>query len=254
MIVCEDGDGVICVGQSSHAWISGQLARRWGNEEFARPEPFDEVCLGAEQHDVGMAEWDLEPELDPETGWPRNFMAMPLETHIRLWREAPRKALTQSPYAALVISMHGAALYAKRDTKEPDPERSELVRSFLAEQEAFQRDLLEKLDEDPERARRNQRLVWALDFLSLALLVQWEFDEVRAPTTPGRPDRDVKIAPESDGARTVRPWPFDERSIRVRCDGRRLTEKSRDDTELHERLAAAPWVTLEFELRRQEDA
>ena len=29
---------VIAIGQASHAWISGQLARAWGNALFAKPE------------------------------------------------------------------------------------------------------------------------------------------------------------------------------------------------------------------------
>jgi hypothetical protein len=52
----EEGDAVIVIGQASRAWISGQLARAWGNERFAALEPREEVCLAAEQHDVGMAE------------------------------------------------------------------------------------------------------------------------------------------------------------------------------------------------------
>ena len=55
MLVRPDGDSVLCIGQASHAWISGQMARAWA-EPFER---HDEVCLAAEQHDVGMAEWDL---------------------------------------------------------------------------------------------------------------------------------------------------------------------------------------------------
>ncbi len=61
MIVVEHGNRTLCVGQAAHAWISGQLAREWGNDAFASPEPLHDVCLGAEQHDVGMAEWDLAP-------------------------------------------------------------------------------------------------------------------------------------------------------------------------------------------------
>src|SRR3954453_676104 len=143
MVLHETDSGVICIGQASHAWVSGQLARRWGNERFARPEPFEEDCLGAEQHDVGMAEWDLEPELDPDTGLPRSFMGMPLGTHLELWSKAPSKVLTQSPYAALVVSMHGRALYAREDTLEPDTDSSKAVHRFVEEQEAFQRDLME---------------------------------------------------------------------------------------------------------------
>src|SRR6185312_9496068 len=56
-----DSRGVLAIGQPSHAWISGQLARIWGNARFGAVEPYEEVCLGAEQHDVGMADWDLAP-------------------------------------------------------------------------------------------------------------------------------------------------------------------------------------------------
>src|SRR3954466_7381376 len=167
MVLHETESGVICIGQASPAWGAGQLARRWGNDRFARPDPFDEVCLGAEQHDVGMAQWDLHPELNPETGLPRSFMEMPLLTHLELWSKAPEKVLTQSPYAALLVSMHGHALSARRDTMEPDSDDSRAVARFVREREAYERDLIASLGEDPDRARRNQVLVWALDFLSL---------------------------------------------------------------------------------------
>src|SRR3954447_22442390 len=180
MVLHETESGVICIGQASHAWVAGQLARRWGNDRFAKPDPFDEVCLGAEQHDVGMAEWDRLPDLDPETGLPRSFMDMPLATHLELWSQAPDKVLTQSPYAALLVSMHGHALYARRDTLEPGSDDSKAVEDFVKQQEAYQRDLLTAMDEDPDRARRNQVLVWALDFLSLAPLMGWIPDTVPA--------------------------------------------------------------------------
>src|SRR3954452_24124756 len=244
MVLHETEDGVICIGQASHAWVSGQLARRWGNERFARPEPFDEVCLGAEQHDVGMAEWDLGSDLNPDTGRPRSFMEMPLATHLGLWSRAPRKVLTQSPYAALIVSMHGHALYANRDTLEPGEGDSDAVRRFVAEQEAFQADLLRTMDEDPDRARRNQVLVWALDFLSLAPLMGWLPDTVQAPTRPGEPHAELDVRP-ADGLRlTVDPWPFSEDEVRIRYQGRRLDRPFEDEGELHAALAAAPWTTL----------
>jgi hypothetical protein len=252
MVIHDDNDGsVICVGQASHAWISGQLARHWGNDRFDRPEPFAEVCLGAEQHDVGMAEWDLTPKLNGNTGRPCSFLEMPLATHLELWSEAPRKVLTQSPYAALLVSMHGHALYARRDTTEPDTDESTAVRRFVTEQEAFQRDLLSHLDEDPDRARHNQKLVWALDFLSLAPLVGWVPDSVPAPTRLGEPPAELKV--ESAGRRsvTVDPWPFGPDEIEVRCHGRRLTDRYEDETELRAALAGAPWLTLRFRLARR---
>jgi hypothetical protein len=237
--------GFVCIGQASHAWVSGQLARRWGNERFAPPEPFDEVCLGAEQHDIGMAEWDLTPELDPETGAPRSFMDMPLQTHLELWSKAPRKVLTQSPYAALLVSMHGHALYARRDTLEPDAEESQAVRRFVAEQEAFQQDILDHLDDGREHVRRNQRLVWALDFLSLAPIMGWVPDTVPAPTRDGEPDAELEVQQAGALEFSVDPWPFHERRLTVRYQGRRLDRPARDQGELDAALAAAPWVTVQ---------
>jgi hypothetical protein len=214
------------------------MARAWA-EPF---EPHEEVCLAAEQHDVGMAEWDLAPTLDEDTGWPRAFTNMPLQTHLELWTAAPHKVMTQSPYAALLVSMHGHALYARNDTLEPGTDESARVARFVANQEAFQAGLMARLGEDPERARRNQRLLWAWDFLSLALLVGWEDEALPTPDGP----LEVRVA----GTRhiTVDPWPFAAPRLDLRCAGRRLAEPCSTPGELHARLAAAPWLTLDCAL------
>ena len=49
------------IGQPAHAWVSGQLARAWGNAAFPAPAPREPFCLAAEQHDVGWADADLAP-------------------------------------------------------------------------------------------------------------------------------------------------------------------------------------------------
>src|SRR5450759_3279039 len=59
MMLAAHRDGHVVVTQPAHAWLSGQLARAWGNERFGRFEPWEDVCLAAEQHDVGMTAWDL---------------------------------------------------------------------------------------------------------------------------------------------------------------------------------------------------
>src|SRR2546430_17152626 len=106
VILREDGDAVIAIGQPAHAWLSGQLARAWGNERFPAPEPREEVCLAAEQHDIGMAAWDAEPRPNPETGRPLSFMEMPTSVHLELLTRAPRLALAPGRYAALLVSLH----------------------------------------------------------------------------------------------------------------------------------------------------
>jgi hypothetical protein len=249
MIVRPHPQGLLCVGQASHAWVAGQLARAWGNASFAAPDPFEEVCLGAEQHDVGMAEYDLKPELDPETGGPRDFMNMPLATHLRLWSEAPRKLLTQSPFAALTCSLHGHALYDHEDTLEPGSEDSRAVARFVAEQEAFQRELARALDLHPDTLTHTQKLVWAVDFFSLSLFMDWDPDTVDAPTAPGADLEEIRVRKQGDSTLYVDPWPFATREIRVVAAGRILGSRSKTEDELHAALDAAPWVSLPFELR-----
>ena len=101
--------------QQAHAWVSGQIARAWGNDRFDVPEPRDQVCLAAEQHDLGMTTYDMDPDLDPETGFPLSFMEMPLERHLAVWRQAPELMRVQDRYAALLVSLHGSALYERRE-------------------------------------------------------------------------------------------------------------------------------------------
>ena len=250
MIVRRHEDRLLCVGQASHAWISGQLAARWGNDGFAPADPYHPVCLGAEQHDIGMAEYDLAPQLDPETGGPRSFMDMPLATHLELWSEAPRKLLSQSPFAALICSMHGHALYADDDTLEPGTDDSDAVRRFVEERERFETELKRQLDLSDDRARHIQKLVWAVDFLSLSCFMDWDPDSVPAPTTSADALRDIKVVKPGDDPHLllVDPWPFDRDEIDVEAAGRRI-EPQQSEPDLHRALAEARWEILNYRLR-----
>ena len=214
MLVMPEGDSTLCIGQASHAWISGQMARAWA-EPFS---PYDEICLAAEQHDVGMAEWDLAPTLNPETGLPHGFTEMPFEVHSGLWLEAPKKLVTTSAYAAALVSLHGTRLY---ELREPTAE----VADYLRQQEEFWRGLgFAREDLEP-----GSTLVWIWDYLSLALILGWE----------GSVER-YRVA----GLR-VDPWPFREPTLRLSCDARRLRGRFSDEGEMRAALAAAPVETLE---------
>jgi hypothetical protein len=50
MLFREHTQGWIAITQPTHAWLSGQLARAWGNECFGEVAPWEEVCLGASAH------------------------------------------------------------------------------------------------------------------------------------------------------------------------------------------------------------
>src|SRR4051812_23782404 len=209
MLLRPDGDAVVCIGQPAHAFVSGQLAARW------HPRPSEELILAAAQHDAGMADWDAAPELNPETGRPQSFMEMELATHLRLWTAAPLRVLPQSRYAAVLVSMHGTALYEMRDLARMTESDADQVRSYLSAQRALQERLSEGLDRDD--LRRNQRLLWIWDFLSLGLCLGWE----------GRSIEGIELR-----SGTIDPWPFRDDEVTLRTEGRRLEETFSDEEEM----------------------
>ena len=217
MLVKPFADGAVCIGQMSHSWISGQMARSWA-ESF---EPYEEVCLAAELHDIGMAEWDRAPSLNPETGLPHSFTEMPFAVHSELWLEAAKRLVTTSIYVAALVSLHGTRLYELRA-------RTAEVEDFLRRQEDFRRGLgFNRSELEP-----GSTLLWIWDYLSLAALLGWtgEVEGLRV-----------------DGTR-VDPWPFRSSSVTVRCEARRLTERFTDERAMRVALAAAPPEPVVLEL------
>jgi hypothetical protein len=243
MLLRRDRDDLIAIGQPAHAWVSGQLARAWGNERFGAVEPWEDVCLAAEQHDAGMAAWETRPTFNPDSGLPRSFMELPLEEHLEIWRSAAPLVMAQSPYAALLVSMHGSALYERRDLTRLPPADAERARAFVAGQRALQERLIAALDADPVVVRRHQRLVWTWDSLSLGLLLGWPpFTLTAVPAAEGEADVEVR-----DG--TLDPWPFAAPELTVRCAGRRLDGPYDGEEAMRAALAAAPWTTVAVTLR-----
>jgi uncharacterized protein DUF3891 len=246
VVLRREGNAVVAIGQPSHAWLSGQLARAWGNDRFGALEPWEEVCLAAEQHDAGMAAWDASPTLNPDTGLPHSFVEMPVETHVELWSRAWELVLPQSRYAALLVSLHGTALYEMRDLAKLDDAQAELVRGYLADQREVQARLAAALG-DPPGVVRNQRLVWTWDAFSLALCLDWSPHTLRAVPAAGG-EVDVELTPAGERAVHVDPWPFAGASVRVRTEGRVLERRFEDEPAMRAALRDAHWTTLEFEL------
>jgi len=252
----------LVIGQPAHAWVSGQLARAWGNAAFPAPAPREPFCLAAEQHDVGWADADLAPAVGSD-GRPMGFMQQPRLAHVAIWRGAARRLLAQSRYAALLVSLHGTSLYERVDADAEPAEEAAAIRTYMAGERALQSELAVGLD--PGEVDRNRRLLLALDRLSLMLChgsgTMLEGVPAAAGATtirvepgdasPGRAAaRDDRAVPAgTDTARFVlEPWPFAADAVVVGCEARRLEGSFAADEPLREALAVAPWVPLRWEL------
>lgn len=257
MILRPDGDGgsVVAIGQASHAWLSGQLARAWGNDGFAVPAPREEVVLGALQHDIGMADWDRAPERHPDSGLPRQFFELDRRTHLALWTEAPQRVLTQSRYAALLVSLHGTGLYERFPPRTEDPEILAAVETYMNGQRALQHQLAEQLHAPPDELLRNQALLAVLDDLSLAICraIREPHTTPPAPTTAtgdGTPHRPLVLFATDPATDTyiLDPWPFARPRLDLVAEGRVLDGPQPDDAALQAALDRAPLRTVRVTL------
>ncbi len=233
-------EGTIVIGQPAHAWVSGQIARAWG-EPF---EPWEEVCLGAEQHDIAWVGWERSPERDPETGLPYTFSALPRLRRLELWSGAAAQLLPQSRYAALLVSLHGTLL-VERFPPSGDADVQQALTAYLEREREFQARLLESLRGDPryaahasaEAMERNRELIFAWDGLSLAVLhgVTKERTAAGHTLTPVAGDPSEVF---------VSPWPFRADGVTLACEGRLLTETYASESDLRRGVAKAPWRTI----------
>jgi Protein of unknown function (DUF3891) len=246
VLVRKQERGALVIGQLSHAWLSGQLARAWGNEEFPAPEPREEIALGAEQHDLGWALFDLHPALSADSGLPRSFLEVTPEEHLEIWRTAPDRLLSASAHAALVVSLHGASLSELRlgrgRTDHPG------LLEHVAQEHERQVRLRAMLGLSEERTDLIQHQMWTWDGLSLALCLGWDpFTTRDVPGRDGPADLELRTD-RAEGSFTLDPWPFSVSRLEVGCEGRRLAPRYEDQAAMRRALAAAEPVPLRFTL------
>lgn len=264
MLFREDAGSWLAVAQPSHSWVSGQLAEAWGNEAFGGYAPREEVRMAATLHDIGWMEWEEKPVFNPATGRPFSFMELPTSAHLRIWQATGPLLLAQGRYAALLASFHGTGLYERlHDYSRDTPEEVAAVKAYMAGQKAFQEGLMASLRTDPVYAPRageaailrNRRLMAAWDLMSLILCFGRPGTEtVRGvPAAEGAEDLDLTLTThEGDAGRVeVDPWPFQEGTVTVVFDARRMTGTFPDEATMRAALDAAAWEAVIIRLEKK---
>jgi hypothetical protein len=269
MLFRETPCATIAVPQPGHAWLSGQIIRAWGNSRFGSVTPYEEVCLAAEQHDIGWLAWEEQPTLNVRTGRPHSFRELDVAAHTAIWRRGAVMALAMGRYPALLISLHGTGLYANFDAASASEADRALVRHFLDEQCALQRRLVDSLSRDRRLGRfsgreaieRNRGLVRAADRMSVAICTGLR-DVAIGCDNPN--ESIVKDVPAADcttdiwlqavdaGVTTiaVSPWPFSAATVGLVCEAILLPSRSfYDEGDMRSTLRAAERATMAVELK-----
>lgn len=259
MIYREDPEGIMVITQPAHAWLSGQLARAWGNDAFGDFVPRAEVELAAELHDLGFVLWEQEPTLDVSTGLPHSFMSMPLKEHLEVWSRGVEGMLAYGLYPALLVSMHYTWL-TERHSRPEGLEQANLVNAFLDDQASLQSSAIASLRLNPHYDRavqkevldRNRKLVSLWDWLSLLLCMGKSQPESisEVPTAEGLGQLLLKQKDDSVGSYSLSPWPFRRDSVQLVCPAKRLANQSQTTEEMRAALRNAPVVSFHFELTR----
>jgi hypothetical protein len=232
MLIRDDGKSWTAIGQPAHAWLAAQVARHW------LPAPSEEVILGVEQHDIAWIDSDRRPPLHAEAGRAAAFFEASAGLRLEIWREAALRLVEQSPYAALLVSLHATNIH----TRYRPPEDAE---ALLARQGEIQGDLLARTGAERGAADRDADLLFALDAFSLTLCHDWPAREL--PAVAGVEHR---LTPTGAGTTwTLDPWPLDVDELEIGLDARCLTERFDDEAILHAALDATPYECLHFTLR-----
>jgi uncharacterized protein DUF3891 len=269
LIIREQGDDLLLIRQTDHAFLAGFFAKEWGNEEFPKPEPFDSFCLAVAEHDNGWSEWELQPTLDVKARTPYSFMSIPTDEHIALYQRGIERLVKVDHYAALLVSMHCTGLYDRARATMPGfsakyvkANESALVTDFVQRLRLQQLRLKVDLRANPatkdlvveEALKVNFERLEALDRLSLHLCLNPQencmIDAV--PKDAAGNEVDLDLRSEGSNVLTLAPYPFKREVLEVSILARRIPKRVYvDDEDFQKTLAQAQYFAIRFTLRER---
>ena len=246
----------LAISQTAHSWISGQLARAWGNKAFSGFQPFEQMCYAAEQHDVGFLEWESSPTLNQTTGLPYTFEELPEEVHFGIWRTGISQLRPVCLYASLVVSLHFCNLCARFHQRSSDENQSASF-AFLKEQEEHQETARRLLQNDPllKKALQDQVLVYHRDLIATwdlfsLQLCRGRFNEFKIPDVPtregGKADILVRKIAGSEDLWEVDPWPFNVQSLATISEAKVIRRRFNDLNTMRIAIRDADRLSLRF--------
>lgn len=266
MIVQPRASELLLIRQTDHAALSGELARHWGNADFAPLAPRDSMVLAAAHHDDGWRTWEAAPRVDPRTQRPYQFTDLPLAEHAGFYLTGVEDVAGRDAYAGLLVCLHLSGLYQRRfgidpgiPVKKLSPEEDRTRAAVLDQLAARQQALRQRLAASGVPVRlleeghvwANYKLLQIFDRLSLYFCTRPPRPLTLGPAPADYNGQDVELALGPLGGQAVRltPWPFDVSPLPVRVRASVVPDRAyRDDDDFRATFAAAPVTELEFEL------
>src|SRR5215467_7388823 len=247
MIVCPHNQSFVLVLQTDHSRIAGLLAAHWGNDKFARLNPYASMVLAAQEHDSGWWGWEIKPTLN-EQGYPSDYIGSIKHLGQGVWLDLYRRAIERLAqrdlYAAYFVSMHGEALLTRGMgllPSMPDYTGDPDVQGFIAQQKQLRADWLPTLKKNQALTAvttetqlwTNFNLMEVFDQFAQFVCNRYPFNSqarkngpthtlsnVPVPVAPGKPDVTLMVDVQDETDAIVRPFPFDVSPLNISFEGR----------------------------------
>jgi hypothetical protein len=248
MIVCPYNESsLVLVLQTDHSRIAGLLAAHWGNDKFARLNPYASMVLAAQEHDSGWWDWEIKPTLN-EQGYPADYIGSIKHLGQGVWLDLYRRAIERLAqrdlYAAYFVSMHGEGLLTRGMgllPSMPDYTADTAVQQFIAQQRELRAGWLPALQENQELAATTTETQLWTNFNLMEVFDQFAqfvsnryplnsqarkngptntLSGLTVPVSPDRPHVTLTIDVENETDAVVRPFPFDVNPLRLTFEGR----------------------------------
>jgi hypothetical protein len=269
------GETFWLITQRDHALLAGQIARAWGNRQFAKPVGGDVVYTAVDDHDDGWPDHDDHPTLD-EAGRPTDVFEAARALSHPIWLNSARRATERGLYTGLLVSLHQlslsahAASVASNDKIDDETRRRQFdlnkIQHALIEHAENLRAKLGLVTDRPlrlgladgwtntaeENLKFDFRLLQAVDALSLHVCCDHVPPGiVPAPhARPGTGQIQLQVVHLGDGTLGIGPWPFDEPELILRVPYRTVPAMAYDSLDrFRADYAAAPVKEFECRLR-----
>jgi hypothetical protein len=253
MMVCPyDDSRVLLILQIDHSRIAGLLAAHWGNDQFARLQPYSSMVLAAQEHDSGWWDWEIKPSVN-EQGYPSDYIGSIQHLGQGVWLDLYRRAIeriaARDLYAAYFVSMHGEALLTKGMgllPSMPDYTGDPAVQEFIAQQKELRAGWLPTLQKNQaltgvtteKHLWTNFNLMEVFDQFAQFVCNRYPFNSqarkngpthtlsgLAVPVARERPNVTLTIDVLDEAHAIVRPFPFDVSPLTLSFEGRLVANR-----------------------------
>jgi Protein of unknown function (DUF3891) len=242
MIVRNQSDGtVVMITQNDHAKLAGLFAAHWGNDSFARPQPYASIVRAAQYHDGGWLRYETNPYIDPATGKSPSYQQVPNDTpQLAAYQWAIDMLTEVDSYTGLMVSRHRTGLWQQRYSaiRQPSPggprKLSPEIQAFITRNEARQDAIAAGLDREEVAVNYNLLQVW--DLMSLYICSNEQHQECTIEPVPtayanggGPGGVAMRLVPTSPSRIAIKPFPFDQAPLEAAVVYRQLPQTALRD-------------------------